>query len=212
VTANLTSFFLLANNAGPAKQFSYVGASVLKTWDDAQAFCQSKGDRWSLASIESNAEKAIVWSLVQNLGTNGLNIWIGFAVPPELRTISAQHSNKFVWADGSQSSYRDWASSEPNNYNNVGEQYVFIPVNALRALAATYPRLPRMRQSIVQNLIIGRTERGTTIYALCCDHSSAAFKLSNQVEWIRPFFYFCMCWPHSRLSSRHGKLVPTLEL
>jgi hypothetical protein len=110
--------------AGSAKQFSYEAAAGSKNWDDAQAFCQSKGNGWSLASITSKEEHDYVWSLVNT------NIWIGLAVPSGQRSgdpysqVSAQHSEKFVWADGSVSSFRNWDHTyligQPDNDHSQG--------------------------------------------------------------------------------------------
>jgi hypothetical protein len=116
--------------AGPAKRFSYEAAAGPMAWDNAQVFCRSKGNGWSLASITSSAEQATVWGLVIGLS----DVWIGLAVPSGERSgdphsqVSAQHSNHFVWADGSESSFRYWDSvpfGQPDNYMDVGEQHVF---------------------------------------------------------------------------------------
>ncbi|KAL7880784.1 hypothetical protein SRHO_G00030380 [Serrasalmus rhombeus] len=75
-----------------------------KTWTNAQKYCKEKYT--DLATIESKEEMNAVTALVK--GTAG-RIWIG------LRQKYLKSSAVWIWSDGSNSSYRDWNTGEPNN-------------------------------------------------------------------------------------------------
>ncbi|XP_017538256.1 macrophage mannose receptor 1-like [Pygocentrus nattereri] len=80
-----------------------------KTWTDAQNYCRETFT--DLATIENqehmNAVKAVLTAAAGNA-------WIGLR-----RKINA---DSWIWSDGSNSSYRDWDTREPNN--GVGDYCV----------------------------------------------------------------------------------------
>ena len=86
------------------------------SWDNAQAFCVAKaGGGWNLVTIRSSLDEVLLKSQIATWPWE--NTWIGLAVPLNQRNQNGMaHSGKFVWADGSTSSYRHWWPGEPNNY------------------------------------------------------------------------------------------------
>ena len=84
------------------KCFSYFNHSSIN-WNDARVNCQIWGG--DLASIASADENAAVDS-IRSSSIDG-SCWIG------LNDIETEGT--FVWSDGSNSSYRNWAGSAPNN-------------------------------------------------------------------------------------------------
>jgi hypothetical protein len=85
----------------PDKVFSYFSISL--GFAEARAVCVSNGG--DLATLTSDEET----SAILNSGAKP-QLWIG------LNDIVAEGS--FYWADGSNSTYRQWGGSEPNNMNN----------------------------------------------------------------------------------------------
>ena len=71
------------------------------TWYDAEQSCVMKGGR--LASIDSEAESEYLSSLL-NSSNDDVAMWIGYAY-----NVS---SGSWTWADGSQSGYTNWNSSD----------------------------------------------------------------------------------------------------
>uniref|UniRef100_A0A4W4DMP2 C-type lectin domain-containing protein n=1 Tax=Electrophorus electricus TaxID=8005 RepID=A0A4W4DMP2_ELEEL len=86
------------------RQFHVV--EVNKTWTDAQSYC--KGIYTDLATTETQEEMDTVLALMKDLPA--ANYWIG------LRQQIHQNKNiAWVWSDGSNYTYSDWGSGEPNN-------------------------------------------------------------------------------------------------
>ena len=71
------------------------------TWEDARLQCVSRG--YDLATITSVEENTLMYSTL----TAGSNCWIG------LNDIESEGT--FVWADRSDSTFRFWASGQPND-------------------------------------------------------------------------------------------------
>ena len=87
------------------KCFSYFTNSGIN-WTDARVNCQSWGG--DLASIANAGENVAVDS-IRNSSASGF-CWIG------LNDIGTEGT--FVWSDGSNSSYRNWNSIQPDNSGN----------------------------------------------------------------------------------------------
>ncbi|KAL6491151.1 hypothetical protein MHYP_G00014960 [Metynnis hypsauchen] len=83
------------------RQFYVVNES--KNWTDAQKYC--RGNFTDLATIENQEQTDILLALVD--GTQGY-FWIG------LRQ-KVQENTSWIWSDGSNSTYRNWNTGEPNN-------------------------------------------------------------------------------------------------
>ncbi|HET6226930.1 MAG TPA: PKD domain-containing protein [Bacteroidia bacterium] len=79
------------------------------TGSEAQAFAQTLGA--NLISVQSKAENDSLGKALVKQGFGGV-IWIGFS--------DAKKEGDFVWFDGSNISYTNWATGEPNN-NNPGD-------------------------------------------------------------------------------------------
>jgi hypothetical protein len=82
------------------------------SWPNAVTGANSIGAK--LVTIESLSENN--W-LATQLGNSG-NYWIG------LNDVASE--GNFVWSNGSTSSYRNWNSGEPNNYNGNEDYVEFI--------------------------------------------------------------------------------------
>ena len=104
-----------------AETFTYEGKEYLLTdsalsWTEAQAQAESLGG--NLVSINDAAEQA--W-LNQTFGNERL--WIGLS--------DRNTEGDFQWIDGSNTSYRNWAAGEPNDYKfngnlPAGEDYALM--------------------------------------------------------------------------------------
>ena len=80
--------------------YSYFTSTGIN-WADSRLQCVSRGS--DLATIKSSEDNTLLY----NLTTSGLFCWIGLH--------DQNTENTFVWADGSDSSYRNWDVGEPNN-------------------------------------------------------------------------------------------------
>ena len=83
--------------------FTYFTSTRIN-WEDARQECLSRG--YDLATATSSEEN----TLMHNTQTSSLYCWIG------LNDIDTEGT--FVWADGSDSLYRNWYSGEPNQAGN----------------------------------------------------------------------------------------------
>ncbi|KAL7875546.1 hypothetical protein AOLI_G00105090 [Acnodon oligacanthus] len=88
------------------RQFHVV--NIEKTWTDAQKHCRENFT--DLATIESQEEMNAVIAVLNAAG----NPWIGLR--------QKNKTDSWIWSDGSNSSYRNWNSGEPNN--GVGDHCV----------------------------------------------------------------------------------------
>ena len=77
------------------------------SWNDARAKCQLHGGE--LVSITSKREEEKVKELLSHIVGN-VYFWSG------LNDIGKE--GKYVWSDGSDYSYINWAEGDPNNFNN----------------------------------------------------------------------------------------------
>lgn len=89
-----------------------------RQFSQAKSYCESWGG--SLVSINSSAENSYLTELL-----DGRTAWIGLYTDDRNKL----NSNRvFYWVDGSEGTYRNWASGEPNNggYTFTVEQCVEI--------------------------------------------------------------------------------------
>ncbi|XP_072543319.1 C-type lectin lectoxin-Lio2-like [Salminus brasiliensis] len=75
-----------------------------KNWTEAQKYCRENFT--DLATIENQKEMDAVKAALN--GTTG-NFWIG------LRQKPGETNRSWIWSDGSNFSYSDWYTGEPNN-------------------------------------------------------------------------------------------------
>ncbi|XP_072543715.1 macrophage mannose receptor 1-like [Salminus brasiliensis] len=75
-----------------------------KNWTEAQKYCRGKFT--DLATIENQEEMDAVKAALN--GTAG-HFWIG------LRQKPGENNRSWIWSDGSNFSYSDWNTAEPNN-------------------------------------------------------------------------------------------------
>ncbi|XP_037628796.1 macrophage mannose receptor 1-like [Sebastes umbrosus] len=82
---------------GPNVTFILINTTM--TWTEAQTYCR---DRYTdLASVRNMTDNQKVQELVSAAGDS---VWIGLFAD-------------WKWSDGSNSSYRNWATGQPNNYH-----------------------------------------------------------------------------------------------
>jgi len=93
------------------------------TWTDAQATAQTLGG--NLVTIDDSAEQSWVYTHFASNGGVGRNIWIGYYDPAQDALTGAAHAANFVWVDGSTSTFTNWNTGEPNNFNH-GQFWAYI--------------------------------------------------------------------------------------
>ena len=98
----------------PVNGHSYYVLSNSNWTDAEQAAVSLKG---TLATVRSIAEED--W-IQQTFGSYPY-LWLGLYDPTQQDVTGQAHASNFVWVDGEDSTYRDWASGEPNNFD--GEEY-----------------------------------------------------------------------------------------
>ena len=86
------------------------------TWTDAQTTAQALGG--NLVTIDDSAEQDWVYTHFATTGGVGRNIWIGYYDPTQDTLAGPAHAANFVWIDGSTSSFTNWNTGEPNNFNH----------------------------------------------------------------------------------------------
>ena len=85
-------------------------------WEDARQQCIIKG--YNLATITSSTDNILMY----NTGDSGDYCWIGLN--------DIDNEGTFVWADGNDSTFREWDTNQPNDFGSnedcghtVGSQY-----------------------------------------------------------------------------------------
>ncbi|CAG2187406.1 CD206 [Mytilus edulis] len=77
-----------------------------KTWSQAKATCEAYGKTYSLVTIHSELEQMFINSMLYD---SEEMVWIG---------MTDEHTyRKYYWDDGSEVTYTNWNSAEPNGYN-----------------------------------------------------------------------------------------------
>ncbi len=114
-TLNAQAASILATDTYNGHTYQLITAD---TWTNSEAFAQSVGGHL----ITVNDANESVWLTTQAFSSWGLthSFWIGYSRNPN-------NPSQFVWADGSNSTYTNWAPGEPNNsnsYNSDAENYV----------------------------------------------------------------------------------------
>ena len=92
--------------AEPVKiEYEYVVVPGKRSWEDAQAYCESLGGR--LACIHNAEEFSKVLAVAQN--TNHKVFWLG----------AYRVGDEFFWIDGEPFTFTAWAEGEPNNEGGI---------------------------------------------------------------------------------------------
>jgi hypothetical protein len=91
------------------------------SWTNSERAAVGMGGH--LATINDTTEQKWVYDTFEFLGGQHRNLWIGlYNATKDL--LGGQHAANFIWADGTQTKFANWASGEPNNIGNLGEWYV----------------------------------------------------------------------------------------
>ena len=97
-----------ADPGGTHCNFEYV--TQRKTWQDADRDCAARQPGGHLASITSDAEQAQLEALIPDGKEN--TVWIGLN---DVLSEALCDGDSFSWSGGSTATFRDWASSQPDN-------------------------------------------------------------------------------------------------
>ena len=86
--------------------YCYLVSSSIKTWYQAQAYCQAR--KGALVKINSGEENEFVLELARKNAPSVKQVWIGLKWESSV--------NKFLWYDKSFPVYTNWAPHEPNGH------------------------------------------------------------------------------------------------
>eukprot|EP00484_Ammonia_sp_Unknown_P021665 CAMPEP_0197025522 /NCGR_PEP_ID=MMETSP1384-20130603/5827_1 /TAXON_ID=29189 /ORGANISM="Ammonia sp." /LENGTH=373 /DNA_ID=CAMNT_0042454059 /DNA_START=123 /DNA_END=1244 /DNA_ORIENTATION=+ len=92
--------------AAPTEEKKYVFVSDMKTFSEAETYCQSNYMEGNLVSIHSEAENAVVQGLCENLGQLQAACWLGMDNPT--------WTGLYEWYDGTDIDYTNWYVGEPD--------------------------------------------------------------------------------------------------
>ena len=81
----------------------YIYSDVANTWEEAQAYCEARGGH--LAVINDETENNAVFNYMKSKGYN--SAYFGLS--------DAAKEGTWTWVNGDSSTYRNWASGEPNS-------------------------------------------------------------------------------------------------
>jgi hypothetical protein len=104
--------YRLVGEEGPRTP-EYTVVTTPVTWLQARDACAAQGTH--LVTIDNQIENDAVRALV----SNQRHVWIGLS----------RQASGWAWVDGTQRSYTNWGSGEPNNVGGI-EQYVEMLPNA----------------------------------------------------------------------------------
>ena len=88
--------------------YCYLVSSSIKTWYQAQAYCQAR--KGALVKINSGEENEFVLELVRKNAPSVKQVWIGLKWESSV--------NKFLWYDKSFPVYTNWAPHEPSSHGS----------------------------------------------------------------------------------------------
>lgn len=80
------------------------------TWQSARASAQALGSGWDLATVTSVAENTFFISLLPSAPGARWHFWLGAS--------DSASEGTFAWVTGEEFNFTDWASGEPNNFDN----------------------------------------------------------------------------------------------
>ena len=95
------------------KKHEYLLFETGMTWEQAKAYCESVGGY--LMTVTSAEEQAILEGLLKEGGKN--SYWLG-ATRDTSGLLPDSSDGGFRWITNEEFSYTNWASGEPNNFNN----------------------------------------------------------------------------------------------
>ena len=93
----------------------FVSKDTITSWLDARKACRAQGG--DLAVPSSASVNQFIWGLMRK--HQSPNAYIGM-----YRVAEGLGENMFYTAFGTEPSYTNWASGEPNNFENLGEDCV----------------------------------------------------------------------------------------
>ena len=92
--------------------YGFVDQSL--SWYNARDYCKQIGVGYDLVTIEDNEENQFLKNKIRT-NFNGNEYWVGAK--------ESNNGNDFVWVDGSDVTYTDWKSGEPNEVRNCSSFY-----------------------------------------------------------------------------------------
>ena len=87
--------------------YGFVDQSL--SWYNARDQCKQIGEGYDLVTIEDNEENQFLKDTISS-DFNGNEFWVGAK--------DDDNGNSFVWVDGSDVTYSDWKTGEPNEVRN----------------------------------------------------------------------------------------------
>lgn len=105
--------------------FKYFDNEII-SWNDAEAICKNDSNA-VLASIDDKIQEDFLRTNFMNEPDVHYTVWIGLQRDP-------QKLEKFVWTDGSNSSYRHWEPGEPNMFKGELEYCVHFDVKFVNGI------------------------------------------------------------------------------
>lgn len=95
-------------------------------WHQAKTRCMEMGG--CLADIRNKETNDFLVNFVRDKGVNG--VWLGAS--------DENHEGRWLWSDGSEMKYTNWAGGEPNNVGEGGEHYALLLITPVHFTNLTW--------------------------------------------------------------------------
>ncbi|XP_056596212.1 macrophage mannose receptor 1-like [Triplophysa dalaica] len=91
----------------------YIILTTKKTWREAQSFCRQ--NHTDLTSVRNQTKNEDIQNIINNTDKS---VWIGL------------FRDSWEWSDNSDSTFRNWMSTEPNNHGGLSEECTEVKMSA----------------------------------------------------------------------------------